>query len=74
MKIVNKLKFYFGILIILFLLFSYFISVNVESGANYIVTDTLLGIIIFHSLFVFIVYLIIAIFFIFTGVRRFKFT
>lgn len=74
MRIVNNFRFYSGILILLFLLFSYFISIDVDSGANYTVTDTLLGIIIFHNLFVFIVYLMIALFFIVAGTKRFKFT
>lgn len=72
MKLVNKLRFTIGLGIIVFLLFSYFFRIEIESGANYVITDTLLGIIIFHSFFVLVLYILIAAFFIFTGVRNIK--
>jgi hypothetical protein len=72
MKIVNKFRFCFGVFIILFLIVSYFIKIEVDSGANYLVVDTLLGIVIFHSLFVFIIYLFVAALLIFMGFKRFK--
>lgn len=74
MKIVNKSRFYIGISIVLFLVLSYFVNIDVDSGANYTVTDTLLGIIIFHNLYVFILYLIVSLFFIVTGIKRIKFS
>lgn len=72
MKIVSRFRFYLGILIILFLLISYFISIDVDTGSNYVVSDTLLGIIIFHNLYLFILYLLIAGFLILTSSKRFK--
>jgi len=69
-RIVNKFRFYIGISIVFVLLFGYFLKIEVDSGANYAVNDTLLGIIIFHNLFIFIIYLLIALFFIFTGFRK----
>lgn len=72
MKVVNKSRLYIGFGIILFLLVGYLFRVEIDTGANYTVTDTLLGIIIFHSFSVFIVYLLVALFFIFTGFKRIK--
>lgn len=70
MKVMNRFRFYIGISIFFILAMGYFLRIEIDSGANYTVKDTLLGIIIFHNLFVFIVYLLIALFFIFTGVRK----
>lgn len=72
MKVDNKFRFYIGILIIFILILGYFLRIEVDSGANYSVKDTLLGIIIFHNVFVFVIYLLIGLFFIFTGVRKVK--
>lgn len=72
MKLTNKFRFYTGLLIVLFLVTSYFFKIEIDSGANYTVTDSLLGIIIFHSFFVLVVYSLIALFFIFTGFKRIK--
>lgn len=72
MKLVNRVRFYIGLLIVLFLVFSYFLRIEIDSGANYTVTDSLLGIIIFHNFFVLIIYSLIALFFIFTGFKRIK--
>lgn len=72
MKLVNKFRFYIGLLIVLFLVASYFLKIEIDSGANYTVTDSLLGIIIFHSFFVLVAYSLIALFFLVTGFKRIK--
>lgn len=73
MKVMNKFRFYLGISIVFILIVGYFLRIEVDSGANYTVTDTLLGIIIFHNFFVFVLYLLIAGFFVFTGVKKLRF-
>ncbi len=60
-----------GGIIIIFLAFSYFIPVEVESGANYVIEDSLLGIIIFHNSIVLILYLATALFLILKGKLNF---
>lgn len=65
MKVKNKKYFGIGIGILSFLILSYFIKIPIESGETYIVTDTLLGILIFHNLYILIIYSLIAIFFIY---------
>lgn len=72
MKLVSKTKFFIGLFVLAFMLFSYFIKFVSESGPNYIVEDRLLGVIIFHSAFVFVLYIILACFLIFTGVKRIR--
>jgi uncharacterized membrane protein len=52
MKIQNKKLFYSAIIVALLLFFSAFIEINSEQGANYTVVDSLLGIIIFHNIYV----------------------
>ncbi|HVY01359.1 MAG TPA: hypothetical protein VHA12_01185 [Candidatus Nanoarchaeia archaeon] len=52
MKIQNKKLFYSVIIISLLLFISSFIEINLEQGANYSVVDSLLGIIIFHNVYV----------------------
>ena len=50
-----------GIFILLFLVLAYFIPLELDSGDNYVVEDTLLGVVIFHSSIVFLLYLTIGI-------------
>jgi hypothetical protein len=49
-----------GILIIVFLIISYFIKINVDSGDNYVTQDSLLGIAIFHNPFILGLYILTA--------------
>ncbi len=70
MKVVNKLAFFSGIFVLLILFFSYFINLNVDVGDNYIVQDTLLGIIIFHNIFILSFYLLIALTLLFVGIKK----
>ncbi|PIN92776.1 hypothetical protein COU54_05595 [Candidatus Pacearchaeota archaeon CG10_big_fil_rev_8_21_14_0_10_31_24] len=67
-----KNKFYIGIGILAFLFLAYYIPVNVESGNNYIVQDSLLGIIIFHNLGILGIYILIGLGFILTGKFKIK--
>jgi surface polysaccharide O-acyltransferase-like enzyme len=57
----NLYLFVVGIVLAVFMFISYFIKINVESGVNYNVQDSLLGIIIFHNPIVLALYLLISI-------------
>jgi len=72
MKIKNKKSFYTGIAILIFLLVSYFIKFQVDAGSNYLVYDSLLGILIFHNLFVLVAYIIIGVILVILGLRKIK--
>ncbi len=72
MKIISKPKFFTGIGIFIFLVFSYFIKILVESGSNYEDRDTLLGIIIFHNSIILSIYIIIPLVLIFLGIKKIK--
>ena len=61
MKIRNKKRFGIGIGTLSFLILAYFIKIPIESGANYLITDSLLGLLIFHNLYILITYSLIAI-------------
>ena len=56
----NKFFFYAGILIIIFILLSYFIKVGIDNGENYLVKSSLLGLIIFYNPFILALYILIA--------------
>ncbi len=73
MKLASKPKFYAGIVILALLGVSYFIKLNVDSGTNYQTTDTLLGVIIFHSPFILLIYLAVTASLIISGIRKIKF-
>ena len=64
MKIKNKKYLRIGIGILATLILSYFIKIPIESGTNYVISDSILGIIIFHNLYILITYSLIAIYFI----------
>jgi len=51
-----------GIVWFVFLGLSYFIQLETDSGENYIINDTLLGIIIFHNPYVLGIYIAVGIF------------
>lgn len=72
MKLVSKFRFFLGVVIIMFLIASYFVTVEADIGANYAVTDTVLGLLIFHNFFVLLLYALIAGLLIFTGLKRVK--
>lgn len=61
-----------GIIILFFLLISYFIRIRVDYGANFITYDSLLGIIIFHSPIFLGIYAVIAVFLILIGLKKSK--
>lgn len=50
-----------GITWLMFLCVAYFIPVHIETGSNYIVEDTLLGIVIFYSPLVLGLYVLLGI-------------
>ena len=52
-----------------FILLAYFIPLIVEEGDNYLVHDTLLGMLIFHNLWLLALYIIIGIALIWFGLR-----
>jgi hypothetical protein len=70
LKIIRKGYFLAGIALFLFLIISDFINLEVDSGSNYRMVDTLLGLIIFHNPFILGLYLLIAIIFVFVGLKR----
>ena len=72
MKVKNPLRFYLGIILGFFLLISYFINFEIDSGSNYIVKDSLLGILIFHNFFIFAFYVFIALGLIISSLLKFK--
>lgn len=59
MKIKNKGLFYTSLGILCFMILSFFIKISYESGFNYEVQDSLLGILIFHNAYVLATYVII---------------
>ncbi|MBS3089811.1 hypothetical protein J4461_02925 [Candidatus Pacearchaeota archaeon] len=59
-----------GIAWMAFLLTAYFIPVTRESGANYVIKDTLLGVTIFHNIFLLIIYIALGLFFIWLGISH----
>lgn len=68
----SKLYLITGIAIVLILTASYFIKINVDSGSNYLTSDSLLGIIIFHNPFILALYVLIAVVLGIKGAKRFK--
>jgi hypothetical protein len=69
MKIAKPGFFWVGICAAVFLILSYFVTFNVDSSANYVVQDRLLGIVVFHNAFILCVYVVIAAILIAAGVK-----
>jgi len=63
-------KFVSGVVILFALVISYFIKINVESGANFSTTQPLLAKLIFESPIVLGVYVLIAVWLILSGLGR----
>ncbi len=72
MELASKTKFFTGITILTLLIISYFIKINVESGSNYEVQDSLLGIIILHNPIVLSICIIIPLVLIFLRIKKSK--
>ncbi len=70
MELASKTKFFTGITILTLLIISYFIKINVESGSNYEVQDSLLGIIILHNPIVLSICIIIPLVLIFLRIKK----
>jgi len=51
--------FWSGIIIIIIFIISYFIKFRVDSGSNFDIYDSLLGLIIFHNPFILAIYVLI---------------
>ena len=58
-----------GLIFITILLISYFIKVGIDSGANYTINSSLLGILIFYNPFVLGIYFLIGTILIIKGLR-----
>lgn len=58
-KIDNKRLFYTSLGISVFLILSYFIKFQIDAGANYTVKDSLLGILVFHNIYVISAYILV---------------
>lgn len=65
----KKVYFWIGVALFVFLLASYFIKINIDSGSNYATQDSLLGILIFHNLFVLLFYIALILFIISRGIK-----
>lgn len=59
-----------GAAVLLFLIISYFIKINIEQGANYIIKSSLLGVLIFNNPFVLGIYILISVIFIVKGFKK----
>ncbi len=57
----RKILFYVGILVLVFLAISFFITVKVDQGSNFIVETPLLGVLIFYNPFILALYILIAV-------------
>lgn len=66
----SKSYFWTGVGILAFLIISYFIKIPVDSGINFITSDSLLGIIIFHNPFILAFYILFGISLIMKSIRR----
>jgi hypothetical protein len=60
-----------GVIILFLLGIFYFITFDSQSG-NKVITDSVLGVIIFHNLYVLIIYLLIAVGCFYLGIRKAK--
>jgi len=58
-----------GIGILVFLLVAYFIKIPTEKGITYVVNTKLLSILIFYNPWILIAYILIALFFLFLGLK-----
>jgi hypothetical protein len=66
----KKFYLYIGIFLSIFLFSSYFVKIEVESGANYTTLDKLLGIIIFHNPFILALYIVFCTILILKGIGK----
>lgn len=69
-KIEKRGRFWAGVTIVLVLIASYFVKFRIDSGANYELHDSLLGIVIFHNPFILGLYVLIATVLIFNGLKK----
>jgi uncharacterized membrane protein len=53
--------FWVGIGLAVLFVLSYFVKIRVETGYNYMIDDSLMGVIIFHNPIIFIIYVLILI-------------
>ena len=60
MRIISHARFWIGIGLLFFFFLAYFVPIPVDSGSNYYVLDTLLGILIFHNAFILGFYILVA--------------
>lgn len=65
-------NFFLGISILFILIISYFVKIEADEGINFIVQDTLLGILIFHNPFILALYILGIIFLIVSGLEKDK--
>lgn len=66
----RKILFWIGLIIIVLLGASYFIKINIDSGTNYNVEESILAIIIFQNVWVLVLYLLVCAFLMFFGIRK----
>jgi len=70
MKVRNKNLFWIGVGWLIFLLISYFIRFESESGSNFVTYDRLLGVLILHNVYLFASYVLIGLVLVWFGVKK----
>ena len=68
MKIKRDFSLWSGIIIVILLLASFFVKIKVDSGANFVIKDSLLGILIFHNPAVFGFYILVVGWLVYQGI------
>lgn len=66
----NKWFLFIGLIVLIFLIISYFVTFISEEGQNYQTTDNLLGAVIFHNPFILGLYILVATVLIVSGLKR----
>ena len=65
----QKTYLWIGLIILGILVISYFIKIPVESGTNFITISPLLGVLIFYKTFILVIYILIALFLVYKGLK-----
>ena len=73
MKVKNKKTFFVGVILLFALLASYFIKIEIDSGANFVTETRLLGILIFYNLYLLSFYILIGVVLVVIGIWGLKF-
>ena len=72
MKVEKRIFFWIGLIVAFLLLATYFVKIKIDAGSNFIVRDSLLGILIFHNAFVLLIYALVIAFLVLFGLGKIK--